>query len=209
MRVGLGKGTIIALADAYPLTNLGIGEADNGLLLGNMARELSRLSPGKIAFDEYHLGFVQRDWSSVAIAKLILTGPWQWAVVQAIVVGILALYGGAVRFGSPRDVTRKPRRQHREFAEAAGRLFDEAGATSLAAGTLYHYYRDRLCRRLQLEPKADNARLRQAVHDRSGYEIAAILADAESAASRPVSRQELLAITRNFHRAVEALDHGS
>jgi hypothetical protein len=209
LRVAWGDGTIIALADAYPLTNLGIGKADNGLLLGNMARKLSELSPGKIVFDEYHLGFEQRDWSTVAILKLLLTCPWQWAVVQAIIVGMLALYAGAVRFGSPRDVMRKPRRQHREFAEAAGRLFDEAGATALAAGTLYNYYRGKVCRMLQLEPEADNARLSQAVCDRSGHEIAAILDRAETAASSPVSRQELLAITQTFHRAVEALDHGT
>jgi hypothetical protein len=208
LRVNLGDGTIIALADSYPLSNLGIGEADNGLLLGNMARELSRISPGMIAFDEYHLGMQQRDWSPVAMVKLMLSGPWQWAVAQAIVVGALALYAGAVRFGSPREATNKPRRQRREFAEAAGRLFDEAGATSLAAETLYRHYRDRLCRALQLEPDADNARLSRMVHDRSGQDIATFLERAQRAASKPIRRQDLLTITQTLHRAVEGLDHG-
>ena len=52
-----GRGTIVALADTYPLSNVGLGDADNGLLLGNLARELSAHYPGQITFDEYHLGF--------------------------------------------------------------------------------------------------------------------------------------------------------
>jgi hypothetical protein len=208
LRVKFGEGTVIALADAHPLSNVGISEADNGLLLGNVVRELSEHYPGCVAFDEYHLGFPQRDWSPVAMAKLIVTGQWRWAVGQALVAGLLALYAAAVRFGRPRDVARAPRRQHREFAEAAGRLLDEAGAASLAAETLYRYYRDRLCRLVHLEPEADDRRLSQAVRDRSGQELGAILQQARGAASGPVSRQGLLTLTQKLHLVVEALDHG-
>lgn len=208
LRIRLGDGAIIAMADAYPWSNSGIGEADNGLMLGNLVREFTHVSPGKVAFDEYHLGFVERDWSPVAMMKLVLAGPWRWAMVQAAVVGLLALYAGAVRFGSPRDVTRRPRRQHREFAEAAGRLYNEAGATALAAATLHRYYRECLCRALRLDPEADNAQISQAVRARSGQEIAAILDQASAAASNPLRRQELLAITQRLHHAVETLDHG-
>jgi hypothetical protein len=229
VRATVGQGTVVALADAYPLTNLGISDADNGLLLGNLADQLSEQYPGSVAFDEYHHGFAERDWSPVAMAKLMLSGDWRWAVAQAVLVGLLALYGRAVRFGSPRDVAHKPRRQHREFAEAAGRLLDEAGAVSLAAATLYRYYRDRLCRLVHLEPDADDDRLSRAVHDRSGQDIGELLYMAHMAASGAttgrgfmtggrglmkggrgfVKRQELLAIARELHRVVEALDHGA
>ncbi len=94
LRVSFGDGVIVALANAYPLSNRGLGQLDNGLLLGNIARELSRFSPGKIAFDEYHLGFPERDYSSVAMVKLMLAGPWRWAVAQAVLVLALALSGG-------------------------------------------------------------------------------------------------------------------
>ena len=80
-----------------------------------------------------------------------------------------------------RGTSRKPRRQQREFAEAAGRLLDEAGAASLAAETLYRYYRDRLCRAVHLEPEADDARLGRAVRERSGQEIAAVFEQAQNA----------------------------
>ncbi len=227
----LGDGTIIALADEYPLTNVGLGEGDNGLLLANIVRETSIRYPGKVAFDEFHLGFAEHDVSPVAIVKLMLSGPWRWAAVQAALVGVLALAARAVRFGSPRDVVRKPRRQHREFAEAAGRLFDEAGATSLAAETLYRYYRERICKLLLVEPQVGDRQLAEAVQRRAGPAVAAELRQAQTAlqgsVSRQsllpwivpglddpnpqgsVSRQNLLAVCQKLHRVAEALDHGT
>jgi len=145
----------------------------------------------------------------VAMTKLMLSGPWRWAIAQAVLAGMLALYAGGVRFGSPRDVTRKPRRQQREFAEAAGRLLDEAGATSLAVETLRRYYHDRICRALHLEAEADDELLRRAVRDRLGGEASAVFERAGNAASRAAGRQELLTIAQELHRVTETLEHGS
>ena len=124
-------------------------------------------------------------------------------------MGVLAMYAAGLRFGRPRDVTLKPRRQHREFAEAAGRLLSEAGAVPLAAETLFRYYRDRLCRLVYLEPDADDQRLGQVVRERSGREIAAILAEAQGVIAGRAGRQKLLAVSQQLHRLVEALDHGA
>jgi hypothetical protein len=204
-----GDGTIIALADEYPLTNVGLSEGDNGLLLANVVREMSARYPGKVAFDEFHLGFAEHDVSPVAIVKLLVSGPWRWAAIQAALVGVLALVARAVRFGSPQDVVRKPRRQHREFAEAAGRLFDEAGATSLAAATLYRYYRERICRLLLFEPQVEDRQLREAVERCAGSAVAAELRQAQEALQGSVNRQKLLAVSQKLHRVAEALDHGT
>ena len=204
-----GDGSIVALADEYPLTNLGISVGDNGLLLANLVRELSDRYPGKVAFDEFHLGFAERDVSPVAIVKLMLSGPWRWAALQAALVGALALFARAVRFGSPQGVVLKPRRQHREFAEAAGRLFDEAGAASLAAETLYGYYRERICKLLLFERTVDDRQLCEAVEGRAGPAAAAELRQAQVALQGPLSRQKLLAVSQKLHRVAEALDHGT
>jgi len=209
LRVEFGNGEIIALADVYPLTNAGLGRGDNGLLLGNIVRQLSERYPGQIAFDEYHLGFPQHDWSALAMVELMLAGNWRWAVVQGLLVGLLALAAGAARFGSPQDPARKPRRQHREFAEAAGRLLDEAGGTAVAAETLYRHYRSQLCRLTHLEPEADDHRLASAVRSRSGLEVAGTLGAARAAAAAPVSRQRLLTISRELYHIVEAIAHGT
>jgi hypothetical protein len=209
LQIDSGDGTVIALADDYPLTNLGLGTGDNGLLLANAVRETSRRYPGKVAFDEFHLGFGEHDVSPLAIVKLMLSGPWRWAAVQAALVGLLALFARSVRFGSPQDVVRRPRRQHREFAEAAGRLFDEAGATSLAAATLYRYYRERICRLLVFDPQGEYRQLHEAVQRRAGAAVAADLQQAQEALKGTLSRQQLLAVSQELHRVAEALDHGT
>jgi hypothetical protein len=209
LRVELGEGTIIALADEYPLTNVGISSGDNGLLLANVVREMSARYPGKVAFDEFHLGFAEHDASPVAIVKLLLAGPWRWAALQAALVGVLALAARAVRFGSPQDVVRKPRRQHREFAEAAGRLFDEAGATSLAAETIYRYYRERICKLLLFDAQVEDRQLCEAAQRRAGPAVAAELRQAQEILQGTINRQKLLAVSQKLHRVAEALDHGT
>ena len=204
-----GQGTIVALADEYPFTNVGVSEGDNGLLLANVVREMSARYPGEIAFDEYHLGFAKRDVSEVAIVKLMLAGPWRWAVLQAALVGVLALAAQAVRFGKPQDVVRKLRRQHREFAEAAGRLFEEARAASLAAATLYRYYRERICKRLLIDLDVDQRQLVEAVEHRAGNAAAERLRKAQSALQNPLGRQALLALAQDLHAVAESLEHGT
>lgn len=204
-----GDGAIIALADEYPFTNVGLSEHDDGLLLANIARELSGRYPGEIAFDEYHLGMADRDVSEVAIAKLVFSGPWRWVAWQAVLVGLLALVAQAVRFGKPRDVERKLRRQHREFAEAAGRLFEEAGAAPLAAKTVYRYYRDRLCRQLFLDAQADQRQICEAVQRRAGPDAAARLRQAQEILRGPIGKQRLLALVQDLHRVTEAIERGT
>jgi hypothetical protein len=209
LRMHYGEGEIIALADIYPLTNTGVSLADNGLLSANIVRRSTEQYPGQVAFDEYHLGFPQQESSPLAMAQLILAGNWRWPVVQILFVATLALAAGAVRFGCPRGVTHKPRRHRREFAEAAGRLLDEAGATAVAAETLFRYYRGQICRLSHIEPEADDHRLASAVRNSSELDVAGILQEARAATKVPVSRQRLLAISKELYHIVETLAHGT
>ncbi len=204
-----GDGTIIAVADVYFLTNLGIREGDNVLLLDNIVGTLADRYPGSVIFDEYHLGFAHRDWTPLAIAKLTFSGGWRWAAAQAALVGLLLLFAGFVQFGSPRDVVPKKRRDHREFAVFAGRLLKDAGATSMAAEELAGYYRNRISKLAHVEPDDDDRRLAQAVGDRLGYDIYPLLAQIREAVTHPIGRQRLLAIVKELHQVAEALDHGT
>lgn len=207
--VEYGDGAIVALSDEYPLTNLGLGRGDDGLLLANVVRKMSARSPGSVAFDEFHLGMGEHDVSPVAIVKLMVSGPWRWAAMQAALVGVLALLAQGLRFGSPQGVVLQPRRQHREFAEAAGRLFEEAGATSLAAATLYRYYRERICKMLLFDSQVDDRQLCEAVERRAGPAAASELRQAQEALHGALNQQKLLALSRKLHRVAEALDHGT
>lgn len=209
LRVEYGSGEILALADPYPLTNLGISEADNAVFLANLARALAGPEMGAIAFDEFHLGKPLRDASWLAMVKLMLSGNWRWAVMQAALVGVLALFAAGMRFGSPRDVKRRERRQHREFAEAAGRLLYESGASHIAYQTLYHHYRNRLCRLVHRGADVANARLAEAVREAGSVEIGAVLREFDGQNSHAVSQQQLLRMCQELHRAVETLEHGT
>jgi hypothetical protein len=205
IRVPLGRGEIVALADAYPLSNRGLRDGDNGLLLANLARELAGNSSGVIALDEYHHGFVEREASPQALLRMTLTGPWGYAAAQAILVGALALIAAGVRFGRPRDVVRLPRRRQREFALAAGGLLNDARATRLAYRTLAGYYRQRLCRAVHLSCGIDDATLCRAVRKSSDIPITWIPPRDDSAARHETpSRAELLAQVRQWQQAVES-----
>jgi hypothetical protein len=207
LRIEHGAGEIVALADPHSLTNLGIGEADNAVFLANLSRRLAGADRGTIAFDEYHLGKPLRDVSWVAMAKLMFSGNWRWAVLQAALLGALALWAAAVRFGTPRDLQHRRRWQHQEFTEAAGRLLYASGATPIAQQTLYHHYRNRLCRLVHRSPETTNAELAEAVRRAGGGQIGALLDEIERRGTRRVSQQQLLQMCQTLHRAVEALEH--
>lgn len=205
VRFQRGAGEIIALGDPFALTNLGIGESDNALLLANLSRRLAGPEGGVIAFDEYHLGKPLRDASWVAMAKLMFSGNWRWAVVQAALVGVLALWAAAVRFGSPRDVKHRRRWQHQEFADAAGRLLHASGATHIVQETLSHHYRNRLCRLVHRSPDATTAELAEAVRRAGGGQIGALL-NTIDARTQGVSQHEVARQCRELHQVVERLE---
>ncbi|MCK4659113.1 MAG: DUF4350 domain-containing protein [Phycisphaerae bacterium] len=210
LRVEYGAGQIIALADPYPLTNRGLSQADNGLFLANLAQELAGLEgDGIIAFDEFHLGYAERDSSWLAIVKLTLAQHWGWAVGQGLLVGVLALYAAAVRFGRPRDVVLRKRRHHGEFARSAGRLLHDAMATELAYRTLFDHYRNRLCKLVHLPPEADDTALSTAVGRECGLDLAPILSSArQRIVSSRITRTMVFEMAKRMHRTMEELEHG-
>ena len=210
-RVRYGDGKIIALADTYWLSNRGIDEVDNSLFLANIAHEATNGNRrGKIAFDEIHHGFRVSASPELAIMKLMLDEYWGWGVVQAALVGVLGLFAAGVRFGKPRDIVQQPRRQHGEFAEAAGRTLHDAQAADLAYRTLYQHYRSRLCKLLHVPPDVNAADMARAIAPRCGHDISGLLNEAdEKVRSGGASRVEVLDIATQFHRILEDLEHAA
>jgi uncharacterized membrane protein len=207
LRVPFGNGEIIALADTYCLSNQGIDEADNAIFLANLAREVTggdRAST--IAFDEIHHGFALADDPWVAMVKMMLAEYWGWGIIQATVVLLLALYAAGVRFGKPVDIVQKPRRQHGEFAEAAGRTLHDANAGVLAFRTLFAHYRAALAKLVHLAPDASSAELGHAIGVRTGLQITPLLEEMEAklAADR-VARVEVLDMATEFQRVLDVI----
>ncbi len=209
------RGRIIALVDAEPLTNEGLRRADNDLLLANLAwalgrgRRLASAPAGGIAFDEYHLGFAERDLSGVAIVKLVLDERWGWALGQAALVGGLALWAGAVRFGQPGDIRFRRRRRHREFAEAAGRLLHDAEADDFAYRTIFEHHRAEICRLLRLGTDAKQVTVTRALARRLDEDAArAYQRVAQGPATPGARRQDVMEMTQRLGRIIEVLKYG-
>ncbi len=206
MRVSVDEGEIIALADTHFLTNRGLDEADNAVFLANLARQASHATGGgTVAFDEIHHGFPLSGDPWVAIAKMMLAEHWGWGIVQASLVLLLALYALGVRFGRPVDVVMKQRRQHGEFAEAAGRTLHDAQANELVYRTLWQHYRGLLARSVNARPESTPAELATAIRAQSGVDVAAVLEEAEAKQATRVSRTEVFAMCSDLERVATAL----
>ena len=119
--------------------------------------------------------------------------------------GLVALFAQAVRFGKPRDVVRKLRRQHREFAEAAGRLLEEAGELLPCRRTLTAIIAIGFCKRLLFDMQFEDAQLCDAVERRAGPAAPPRSDKHRHTMQGPMSRQKLLEMTHELHRAAEAI----
>lgn len=206
--IPVGRGSIIVLGDLYPLSNIGLKQADNPLLLANLGWHLTGGDgAGTIAFDEYHLGYAQSDTTGAAIAKLLLQEGRGWGVAHAGLVVLLALWVSALRFGKPRDVEQRERRRHSEFAHAAGVLLDRAGAIEIAWTTLLEHYRGRLCKLTHLDPKCDDRELADEIKRRTKLDVEWALSRIPPAGGG--GRTLLMRTAQTLHRAVEALTHGN
>lgn len=202
----LGEGQIVVLADPYPMTNEGLRDPDNDLLLANLASWLAA-DEGSIGFDEYHHGFVAREMSPVAILRLLLSGPWALAVAQAALAGMLALWAAGARFGKPRDLVRGSRRRQREFAQAAGGLLAEARATRFLYETLARSYRERMCRTLKLPVDIEDRELVRALRRAADISITWAPPRIDGAASPgPLTDAEVLDRVRQWRQALALLE---
>ena len=215
LRMELGRGTIVTLADPYPLSNVGLSKADNGLLLANLAvansgRRRGGRARGEVGFDEYHHGFAHSDSSHVALTKMVLTDRWLWAVCQALLAGALALFAAGVRFGRPHDVVRRSRRRHSEFAHGAGRLLYDAGADAQVYATLFGDYCAQLRQLARVDARTAPAELAAALATRGIVEATTTLPrDAALIGRQRITREQTLAMAGRMQRMLETLQHES
>lgn len=208
VRIELGQGRIIALADPSVLANDHLGSYDHVALWVNLLDELGQ--GGTIAFAEYHHGFAEHESFRTALTKLVFAERWRGAAAQAVLVGLLALLTAAVRFGRPDPVRVLPRRSHGEFARAAGRLLYEQHATRPVCHTLYHHYRGLLTARTHLRPDAGDRELADALARRGVQHAERALSRARSLLDQPALRREHAhEIARTLHHLLEQSEHAA
>ncbi len=154
VRVFVGKGELVVIADAAPLENTSL--RDDGVAplalraLAALARE------DGIAFDEYHHGFDDGAGLWRMSAHWLATTAPGWALLQLAALAVLAVAAAGIRLGSPRDPAPAARRSSLEHADALAAAYTAARATRRAAVLLVDELRLRLGVR---SPAALRARL--------------------------------------------------
>jgi len=193
VKVQLGKGVVILLADPYIFSNFLLPASDNSQFAANI---LAMANGKPIYFDEYHHGYQQhRTFSDV------LKTPSGRGVAFLLAVAALAVYSAGRRFGQALPAPLPGKRSAAEYVVSMGLLFKRAGASDLALDVIERDFANFLSRRFHLKtmkPEEVDAQLRlMAFAERK--EIVSILDEIEKlhALRRPPARR-LLKLSRRI-----------
>jgi hypothetical protein len=152
----LGEGQVIWWADATPLTNYGLTEASNLMLLLNSVGGSQRT---QVLWDEYFHG--QRS----GFFSYLRRTPVPWALVQCALLAAAVLVTFGRRSGPVRALAVSGSRlSPLEFVETLGDLYRRKRAAPAALEIAYHRFRFLLSRRLGLASTATPQEIRD-LHD--------------------------------------------
>jgi hypothetical protein len=193
-----GKGRVIVLADATPLSGRGLRRDDNLLFLVNVARW--HAENGTVMFDEYHHGFRSADgfWGYLGQHGQRL------ALLPPLLVVAIALWRGAVRLGPPvpRPVTSQA--DAVDYASALGRLYRRTGALREPARALLRDFLAALTKHLRLRRSAIPAEIlaawRQQHPGNSGERLQRLLRGLAELRKGGLSERQLLSWHQAFDR---------
>lgn len=193
VRLTVGSGAVIALADPLPLCNAYLGLADNGRFAADL---LALTPPGAIVlFDEYHHGAIAGNPTALSW----IATPWGAALALAVLVIFVGLAMRGRSFGPTVSLAGLRDRSSAEYAMAVGNLLHRTGARQITLQTLLTATRRTVAERVGLSSGTPNDQLDQALSQRSpaeGKELAAL----ETAVDRPTaSEEDVLAIARRMH----------
>ena len=156
LEIPVGKGRLIAVADAGLFSNAGLARSENAVFLADLLAHYGRPG-GPILFDEYHHGDVaDNPGGSVWEA---LGQPLQLALIQVFLAGLclMVLLGG--RFGPPVPTGRDMARSSADYVASLASLYRRAEASGTALETLYRQFLRDICGRLALPPDVNLERL--------------------------------------------------
>jgi len=143
-----GKGRVLVLADATPLSGRGLRRDDNLLFLVNAARW--HAEDGSVLFDEYHHGFRSAEgfWGYLGYYGQ------RSALLPPLLVAVVALWRAGVRLGPavPKAVVNQA--DAVEYASALGRLYRRTGARQEPARALLRDFLTALTKHLHLPRNA-------------------------------------------------------
>jgi hypothetical protein len=193
----LGKGRVIAWADAYPLVNRSLRRSRAAILFARTAADATR--GGTLWFDEYHHGFSAGGGTLSGLTRFLARQRAGHAALQATValLGLLLLFGR--RFGAPLPPAPARRRSPLEHVEALAGAYRQAGAAQTARRLLMAGLARRLGRRVPREAKDEGELLRRlAAHPTAGGAARALEAEWKKGAGA-----DLVALARDVDRYLE------
>ena len=152
----MGKGHVILLANSVAASNSAIVQADNAILLYNIAAETLKNSHRTIAFDEYHhgVGFESHGSDDPFDRDMFASTPKpiRFVFLHLCALGALLVYVGNRRFGPLRSLHTPAYRASTDYVGSMARLFRRANAGDIAIVTLYRRFVRDLRRQLDLTP---------------------------------------------------------
>ena len=197
----LGAGQVIWWASAWPLSNAGIREQQNAILLLNCIGP-----PGgrHVLWDEYFHGMRE------SFGSYIRTTPLPWAALQVAIALLLIVFSFSRRWGPIRAPFAESRLSPLEFIDTLGDLYQSAHAASVAVGVSYQAYRTLLVRKLGLSKRTTLQELSKAAAQRMAVAESAVL-DTSARAERAMrslnlDENEALALVGQLHDYSNRLD---
>ena len=173
-----GRGEVLWLGGATPLTNAGLKEK------GSLEFLLASLRDSKvpILWDEYIHGY--RETLALSIAH----SPAKWLALQLLLLALAVIATFSRRSGPVCAPVSDVRLSPLEFVQTLGGLYENAGTASVAVDICYQRFRYWLTRRLGVAYNISVADLEGAVRDRfraKDDRLGAILRRCESAKADP------------------------
>jgi hypothetical protein len=200
----VGKGNVVVVASTALATNAGIADADNALLLTNMAMRAVGDSGKTILFDEYHHGLGLTTANSAKTRSLMALTPlgWKLAALHLALLMVILIYNGNRLFGRPRRGEVPPHRSSVDYIGGMARLYRRAGATEIAVGTLHQAFVRDLTSAMLLTPDAPIPEIVERARRRFGVDADALhaLLSAGAAAlnGQRVSEPEMLRLCEQY-----------
>ncbi|HEU0016576.1 MAG TPA: DUF4350 domain-containing protein [Longimicrobium sp.] len=148
----LGRGTVVAFAEARPFGNARLRTSGGAVLFARMAADLAARGD-TLGFSEYHQGFQGEGRLWGATGEFFRRHPLGNALAQVGLAAALLLLVGARRFGAPLPPPPARRRSPLEHVEALAGAYRQAGARRTARRLLLAG----LARRLGRRAPADEA----------------------------------------------------
>lgn len=146
----VGAGRVVALADASPLQNRLLAQADNA------AFALAIAGAGRpVAFAEAQHGYGRRTGLGAIPAR------WRWALAGGFLAALAWMWSRGRRLGPPDDIERPAPPARRAYVDAMAGALARTRQPDVVAAAIQHRARQRLAARAGLSAEATEADLRR------------------------------------------------